>query len=51
MNRVKYWICVLFHKKETRELTTTGAYFTVDMGLYRGCSKCDFWQRLPDDCK
>lgn len=48
---VKRWICILFHKKETRALRIPDAVFTIDMGLFRGCSKCDLWRRLPDDCK
>ena len=45
-DRVKYGICILFHKKEVRELRIPDSTFTVEMGLYKGCSKCDLWRKI-----
>lgn len=47
--KLKYWICVLFHKKETRELCVPDLFFDFQCGLYRGCLKCDNWKKLDLD--
>lgn len=38
---VRKWICILFHKKETRVITD---YSTFDSSIKYGCPKCCIWE-------
>lgn len=49
MSRLKMLICRLFHRKETRTFDF-GRFdpYLPDIGLYRGCRKCDKWRLVSD---
>lgn len=42
------WWCILFHKKVVKELRIPGHIFTIQMGKYEGCVKCDLWRRVDE---
>ncbi len=41
INLIRKWICILFHKKESRVITD---YSTFDSIIKHGCYKCGRWE-------
>lgn len=43
---LRYWRCVLFHRKEVFEYIDTINYPTDQKRKMYGCKRCDLWMRI-----